>query len=301
MRVLVTGGSGFVGRNLIPYLRARNYEVIAPNRMELGGRIDRDTFWSKWLSPTPQAVVHLANRAHVMRDESADPISLYRHVNVDGTLGLARAAREAGVRRFVYLSSVKAMGEERNSPYRETDTPRPADPYGISKLEAEGGLLELAANHPEFEVVILRPPLVYGRGVKANFAQLIRWVRKGVPLPFGAIENSRSLIFVGNLASAIETSLAFPGKMGGVFLVRDGTDVSTAQLIRTIAREAGVSSRQLSVPAPLLKLALTLLGKADQAQRLMGSLTLDDSSFRKLTRWNPPFSLEEGLRETLDQ
>jgi nucleoside-diphosphate-sugar epimerase len=306
MKVLVTGASGFLGRALCDtLLRAEyaKYSIVPAVRSPRGlpdecvvGEIDGTTDWREALHGV-HAVVHLAARVHVMRDVAADPLAQYRAVNVDGTLNLARQAAAAGVRRFVFISSIKVNGEERAAAYTEADTPAPEDAYALSKWAAEQGLRQIAAE-AGLEVVILRPTLVYGPGVGANFLALLRAVACGVPLPLGAISNQRSLIYVGNLVDAILRCLEHPAAAGKTFLLSDSEAVSTPELVRRMAAALGRPTRLVALPVPLLRAAATLAGKSALAIRLLDSLSVDDTSIRRDLDWTPPFTLDEGLRET---
>ena len=306
MNVLVTGATGFVGSSLRIALAELGHRVRPAVRDSSGlaseamvGYIHTHTDWSAALSGC-DAVVHLAARVHVMRDAAADPLMAFRTVNVDGTLNLARQAAAAGVRRFVFLSSIKVNGEGRAEPYRETDQAAPRDPYAVSKWEAEQGLRALAAE-TGMELVILRPPLVYGPGVKANFQRLIRAVAKGLPLPLGAIDNRRSLLFLGNLVDAIRLCLEHPAAANRTYLLADGEDVSTPELVRRLARAMDRPAHLLAVPPAWFALAGQLLGKREEVARLLGSLAVDSSAIRADLGWKPPSSLDQGLRLTLDQ
>lgn len=268
MKVLVTGANGFIGRALVQDLRGRGHEVVTATRRPASncvgvGEIDGSTDWSAALQGC-DAIVHAAARVHQMKEEAADAEALYRRTNVDGTLNLARQTAASGVRRFIFLSSIKAMGE---AGHFTAETPcRPEDAYGRSKREAEEGLLQLAA--AGLEVVILRLPLVYGPGVKGNFASLMRVVEKGLPLPFGAVRNARSLLYLGNLTDVVALCLTHEAAAGRVFLPSDGVDVSTSELIRGIAKGMGRSARLLPVPPSLMMLAAGILGKGPAAARL---------------------------------
>ena len=245
-------------------------------------------------------VVHLAARVHVMDDTADDPLAAFRAVNVDGSLNLARQAAAAGVKRFVFISSVKVNGEHTQPglAFTETDEPNPQDAYGLSKHEAEQGLRQLAAN-TGMEVVIIRPPLVYGPGVKANFAALLRAVQRGWPLPLGAVHNQRSLVALDNLVDFIVTCITHPQAANQTFLVSDGHDLSTTELVRGMARAAGVPARLLQIPVWALQAGAALLGKGDAVQRLCGNLQVDISKARHLLGWVPPISVEEGLRRVV--
>jgi nucleoside-diphosphate-sugar epimerase len=232
-----------------------------------------------------------------MKDEVADPLAEYRRVNVDGTLNLARQAAAAGVKRFIFISSINVNGEQTSpfKPFTADDLVSPNDVTGISKWEAEQGLQQLAAE-TGMELVIIRPPLVYGPGVKGNFASMIKLVAKGLPLPLGAIHNQRSLVAVDNLVDLIITCIDHPAAANQVFLAGDGQDMSTTELLRGVARAMGKPSRLIPVPASLLMLGATVLGKKAMAQRLLGSLQVDISKARNLLGWEPPVSVDEGLK-----
>lgn len=261
------------------------------------GSIGPDTDWGAALSGV-DTVVHLAARVHVTDETAADPMAAFRQVNVLGTERLARSAAAAGVRRLVFLSSVKVNGEgTRGRAYTEGDAPAPEDGYARSKWEAERGLARIA-DETGLEVVVLRPPLVYGPGVKANFLALMRAIDRGLPLPLGAIDNRRSLLFVGNLADAVVRCIGHPGAAGKTFLLRDGEDVSTPELIRRLARALERPARLFPFPPALLKLAAGLAGRREAADRLLGSLTVDDSRIRRELGWAPPHGLDQGLRIT---
>jgi nucleoside-diphosphate-sugar epimerase len=234
---------------------------------------------------------------HVMADTAADPLEEFRRVNVQGTLNLAQQAAAAGANRFVFVSSIKVNGESTKlgAPFKADDVPAPKDAYGVSKMEAEQGLRELA-ERTGLEVVIIRPPLVYGPGVKANFAAMMRWLKRGVPLPMGAIHNQRSLVALDNLVDLLVACLAHPAAANQTFLVSDGEDVSTTELLRRMGQALGCPARLVPVPASWLKLTAAGVGKSDVAQRLCGSLQVDIEKTRRLMGWAPPISLDEGLR-----
>jgi nucleoside-diphosphate-sugar epimerase len=310
--ILITGATGFVGDALVRRLRADDVSwqvVVAVRRGGLFwpkgvlqcevGDLAHSTDWSTALNGV-SVVVHCAARVHVMRDTSVDPLEEFRHVNVQGTLKLARQAAAAGVRRFVFVSSIKVNGEatQPGGPFTADDVPAPLDPYGVSKMEAEQGLRQLSA-HTGMAVVIIRPPLVYGPGVKANFAALMRAVQRGWPLPLGAVHNQRSLVALDNLVDFIVTSITHPQAANQTFLVSDGQDLSTTELVRGMAQAAGVPARLLPVPVWALQAGATLLGKGDAVQRLCGNLQVDISKARSLLGWVPPVSVEEGLRRAM--
>lgn len=311
--ILVTGATGFVGSALANRLMADGAcggVVAALRRLDASlpegvkhvqvGDLLPNTNWNAALQQV-NAVVHCAARVHVMQDSANNPLDAYRHVNVQGTLNLARQAAQAGVRRFVFVSSIKVNGEATlpGKPFSADDEPAPLDPYGLSKMEAEQGLQEISAQ-TGMEVVIVRPPLVYGPGVKANFASMMRWVAKGVPLPLGAIHNARSMVALDNLVDLLVTCLRHPAATGQTFLVSDGVDVSTTQLLRRTAHAMGKPARLLPVPAVLLEWGAALLGKRDVAQRLCGSLQVDISKTRQLLGWSPPLTLDQGLRKAVE-
>jgi nucleoside-diphosphate-sugar epimerase len=258
--------------------------------------MDALTNWSATLAGV-EVVIHTAARAHIMRDEAADPLAEYRKVNVEGTLSLARQAANAGVRRFIFISSIKVNGEATADAraFSASDEPAPEDAYGVSKLEAEQGLMRLAAE-TGMAIVIIRPPLVYGPGVKGNFASMIKLVEKGLPLPLGAIHNKRSLVGIDNLVDLIIRCIDHPAAANQVFLVGDGEDLSTTELLHDVGKAMGKSVRLIPVPAEILQFGATLLGKKAMAQRLLGSLQVDISKTRKILDWKPPYTVEEGLR-----
>jgi UDP-glucose 4-epimerase len=261
------------------------------------GTINATTDWKAALAGCA-VVVHLAARVHVINDKARDPLAEFREVNTKGTLNLARQAAQAGVKRFVFISTIKVNGEGRDAPYRETDAAAPEDAYAISKWEAEQGLRQIAAD-TGLEVVILRPPLVYGPGVKANFLRLIRIVERGWPLPLGAIRNLRSLLYLGNFVDAIRLCVVHPAAAGQTFLLDDGKPVSTPELIRAVARALGRPARLLAVPVWMLEAAGMLLGKRAAVARLTGSLFVDGSAIRSRLGWMPPYSVEEGMAATV--
>ncbi|RJX30714.1 MAG: SDR family oxidoreductase [Oxalobacter sp.] len=297
-KILVTGANGFVGGALCKHLDKTDKDVIravrsitSPNETEFDG-IDPDGKYDAVLTEV-DVVIHLAARVHVMQDTAANPLDAFREVNTYGTLNLARQAAECGVRRFIFLSSVKVNGE--SGTFSDESAPQPKDPYGVSKWEAEEGLKKICSE-TGMEVVILRPPLVYGSGVTANFLQLMRAVDRGIPLPLGAIDNRRSLIYIGNLVDVITRCLDHPAVAGKTYLVSDGEDVSTTLLIRKLAKALGRSPRLLPIPSSALRLAGRLLGKGQQMDRLLDSLAVDAGSICKDLDWKPPFTMDEGLK-----
>jgi len=304
MKILITGAAGFVGRTLWSHLTDLGHTVLPIVRKECGhrdqvvfGDIGPASDWAELLGGC-DAVVHLAARVHVMKDDAENPVALYRSLNTDATLNIARQAAEAGVKRFVFVSSVKVNGEGRGTAYRETDIATPEDPYATSKWEAEQGLGQIATK-TGLEVVILRPPLVYGPGVKANFLHLAHAVKRGWPLPLGAISNRRSLLYLGNLVDAIRLCTEHPEASGQTFLLDDGEPVSTPELITRLADAMGRKPHLFKVPVPILEMAGRLLGRRAAVARLTGSLFVDSSAIRSRLGWLPPYSMQTGLRQTL--
>jgi nucleoside-diphosphate-sugar epimerase len=306
MSLLLTGATGFVGQHLVSALTQRNLPYQIAVRTQAGnsahpecisvGDINADTAWSHALKGVSN-VVHLAARVHITQETSSDAFAAFRAVNTAGTLNLARQAADAGVRRFVFLSSVKVNGEGSPHAYRETDTPAPEDAYAVSKWEAEQGLWEISAK-TSMQLVILRIPLIYGPGVGSNFLQLLQTVNKGWPLPLGAIHNRRSLLYVGNLVDAILVALEHPDAANKLYLLSDGQDVSTSQLVELIATALNKPTRLFSVPQGLLRAAAGVLGKSNDVDRLFGSLYLDSAKIQQELQWKPPFSMQAGLNET---
>lgn len=303
-KVMLTGANGFVGSALISRLESRSdVRVISAVRNgELGadciavGDIHGRTDFTEALAQV-DVVIHAAARAHIMRDEVSEPLAEYRKVNVEGTLNLARQAIAAGVRRFIFLSSIKVNGEAtvNGKKFSARDVPAPEDAYGVSKLEAEQGLLKLSAESG-MEVVIIRPPLVYGPGVKGNFASMIKLVDKGLPLPLGAIHNKRSLVGINNLVDLINRCLDHPAAANQIFLAGDDRDLSTTELLRGVGEAMGKPARLISVPSGLLRLGAGFLGRKAIAQRLLGSLQVDISETCNQLDWQPPSTVEDGLR-----
>lgn len=312
MTVLVTGANGFVGcalcawlgKNGIPVrgtIRALNSDPVCTEVVAIGN-LSSATDWTEALRNVDR-VVHLAARVHVMNDKSSNPLAEFRRVNVDGTANLARQAAAAGVRRFVYLSSIKVNGEftEVGQPFTADDVPAPEDPYGVSKYEAEV-LLRKIASETGMEVVIIRPPLVYGPGVKANFESMMRWLARGVPMPLAAVtQNRRSLVALDNLIDLIVTCLNHPAAANQTFLVSDGEDLSTADLLRRLGAALGHPAHLFYIPPLMLKLGAQLIIKPSIYQRLCGSLQLDITKTRGLLDWMPPVSVDEGLRRATEE
>ncbi|MCF4994978.1 NAD-dependent epimerase/dehydratase family protein [Pseudomonas syringae] len=304
-KILVTGANGFVGSALIRrLLSSQNKKIIALVRQTemqfpsevLVSVLSKDPDISAMDFDDVQSVVHCAARVHVMNDNSADPLADFREVNVKFTLDLARRAAEAGVKRFVFLSSIKVNGEETfpGHPFTADDTPSPMDPYGVSKMEAEQGLRSIAEQFG-IEVVIIRPVLVYGPGVKANFRSMMKWLDKGVPLPFGAIRNKRSLVSLDNLVDLIVTCLDHPRAANQTFMVSDDEDVSTTELLLRMGKALGKPARLIPVPSMFLNALALVLGRKDIARRLNGSLQVDIHKTRDLLGWNPIEGLDGGL------
>lgn len=308
-RVLVTGASGLLGRALCASLVGIcGVRGVVRRAAEVGlidgvqfvpGDLSADFDWSDALEGI-DLVVHCAARVHVMNDHSADPLAEFRKVNVDGTLRLAKQAADAGVRRFIFLSSIKVNGEFTlpGKPFIADQLPAPADPYAVSKYEAEKGLRALS-HEAQMEVVIIRPPLVYGPQVKANFLSMMHWLWRGVPLPLGKVtENRRSLVFLDNLVDLIITCIDHPAAANQTFLVSDGEDLSTAALLYRMAAALGRPVWLIPVPVSLIMLGSRLIGRSEIAQRLCGSLQVDISKVKETLGWSPPFGVDEGLKRT---
>lgn len=305
IKVLVTGANGFVGKALCAELLQQGFVITVATR-SLNNQvsieqivirsIDAKTDWASALKDI-DVVIHLAARVHVMNDNVPDALTQFRKVNVGGTLNLATQAAKAGIKRFIYISSIKVNGEftEVDKPFTEQDTANPQDAYAISKYEAEQGFL-LVAQQTGMDVVIIRPPLIYGPGVKANFANMLKAVKRGFPLPLGAINNKRSFVYVGNLVSLIVCCIVHPSASNQVFLVSDNHDLSTTELLQLCAKAIGVKSRLLPIPQNLIKRFAALLGKQSVAQRLCGDLQVDISKAYNLLGWKPPVTVTDGIK-----
>ena len=310
MKILVTGATGFIGKQLSRSLTDSGHEVHCTSRshtskdfasrelitcdLESAGNLDH-------LTTGCDAIVHLAGRAHVMSDDPATSESLYISANVDVTRKLAQSAARTGVKQMILMSSVKVNGESTTtgSPFTSQDTPNPQDPYGRSKTQAEQALWEVASTSA-LEGVVIRPPLVYGPGVRANFASLIGIVNRGMPLPLGSIQNKRSFVAIDNLIDCVATALQSSNAAGQTFLVSDGNDLSTPELIRYIASALDKSPTLFPFPPVLLKLAATSAGKRSAYDRLCGSLTVDIALTKQKLSWTPPFTVQESLQRTVD-
>ncbi len=308
-RILVTGASGFIGGALCSQMLAHGLIVRGITRsirkFPVGvesmtvGEIDDTTDWQEALTGC-SVVVHLAARAHVMAETAENPLAEFRRINMKGTLNLATQAARHGVRRFIFISSIGVNGAETFArPFSAGDLAAPHSSYAVSKHEAELALQALAVE-TGLEVVIVRPPLVYGPGAPGNFGSLMRWLQRGLPLPLGAIHNQRSLVALDNLVDLIVTCLTHPAAANQTFLVSDGEDVSTTELLRRMGQAMNLPARLIPVPAGLLEQAAALVGKRDMAQRLCGSLQVDIQKTRQLLGWKPLLTLDQGLKKAAE-
>lgn len=310
MKVLVTGANGFIGQAVLSRLNqmsdvtamgsVRHLAMVsdANSPLVMTADLSAQTDWSESLVGV-QVVIHTAARVHMIREAAQNPLEEFRRVNVQGTLNLARQAVRQGVRRFVFLSSIGVNGAETfDKPFTDQDPVAPHSPYAVSKHEAELGL-QAVAKETGMEVVIIRPPLVYGLDAPGNFGSLIRWLHRGVPMPLGAVHNKRSLVSLDNLVDLIKTCVMHPAAANHIFLVSDGEDVSTTDLLRRLGKALGKQPRLLTIPMSLLKIVATLMGKSDVAKSLCGSLQVDIKKNRRLLSWTPPQSLDEGLLRAL--
>lgn len=303
-QILITGATGFIGSNLCKQATNEGWAVRPVTRRAgaVGGIVIEDitlnTDWSAALKNV-DIVIHLAARVHIMDDSSNNPLEEFRRINTEATLNLAKQAAEYGIKRFIYLSSIKVNGEstQLGKPFTENDKYVPVDPYALSKYEAEQELLKLASE-TKMEVVIIRPPLVYGENVKANFLNMMKWLCKRLPLPFGTINNKRSLVALDNLVDFILTCVEHPAAANQIFFVSDDDDLSTSELLQQVAVVLGKKSRLFAINEKVIELSLSLIGKKDLAQRLCGSLQVDISKAKKLLNWTPIISVEEGLQKT---
>ena len=309
-KLLITGANGFIGRALIAKLGLEaNYFVRAsirkkiiqfPCQIEVVENMDasRVTNWADALRDI-DVVIHLIARVHVMDDKVADPLLEFRNINVNTTIALAKTAAKLGIKRFIFLSSVKVNGESTfHKPFSESDLPHPQDAYAISKWEAEEALREISKD-TGMEVVIIRSPLVYGPNVKANFLKVMQYIKRGIPLPLGAIQNKRSLIGIDNLVDFIATTIAHPKAAHQTFLISDDEDISTTDLLRRIGKHMGKPARLIPLHPKILSFLFKILGRQDFGDRLLGSLEVDITKAKKLLAWSPPKTLDEGLRATV--
>ena len=315
MRIFITGGSGFIGGALLESLvNSKNYistisrfDYESLNSLDLVvkgdiGQLNKNNKLSaavKDVLENTDVIIHLAGRAHIVADNSTNPLNEYRKINRDATLALARIAANSGVKRFVFLSSIGVNGNQNNKPFTERDKPNPEEDYAISKYEAEQGLLNLSKEF-DMEVVIIRPPLVYGPNAPGNFNTLLRWVLKGVPLPFGLIKNRRSFIALDNLTDFIIHCLNYkdtPLACGQVFLVSDGEDVSTSQFLRKVSKAVRSKTILLPIPVNTLQFILRVIGKGNTAERLFDSLQVDNSKAKELLNWQPIITMDKQLKK----
>ena len=303
-RCLITGASGFIGSALLNALSDKHFMAVpvyrqAYNNAACISDINEDTDWSSALENI-DVIIHSAARVHIMAESHHDSLTEFRKVNVDGTLNLARQAAKNGVQRFIYLSSIKVNGEStfQENAFTEHVREIPVDPYSLSKYEAESGLREIS-DETGMEVVIIRPPLVYGPNVKANFLNLVKLADTGVPLPFGAINNKRSMVYVENLVDFIIKCVVNPAAANQTFLISDGDDLSLKRLLRMMRTALGRPARLLSIPSVLFRIAGRLTGKAAVVDRLVGDLRVDSAKAQELLGWTPPFTIQQGIQATI--
>lgn len=306
-KILLTGANGFLGRAVYAELTLKGYDALCAVRrpFQLAGAktviitaLEEQTDWAEYLGGV-DCVIHTAARVHIANDTAQDPYKEFYKVNVIGTMNLAQQAAQCGVRRFIFISSIGVNGKQSTFPFLETDSPSPQDPYAISKFEAEQKLLALAKN-TGLQIVIIRPPLVYGDNAPGNFGSLVRWVSRGVPLPLGAVNNKRSFVALGNLVNFIVHCIGHPKAANEIFLISDGEDVSTTELIKRTAKAFGKRPMLVPVSVGLMKLAAKLIGKEELATRLFGSLQVDNSKARELLAWKPVITMDGQLQKTAD-
>lgn len=308
--LLITGANGFIGRALISKLALQtNYFIRAsvrkktiqfPRQIEVFENMEAssNTNWTDALRDI-DVVIHLLARVHVMHDKVANPLLEFRNINVNATIALAKIAAKQGIKRFIFLSTVKVNGESTfNKPFSELDLPHPQDAYAISKWEAEEALKKISKD-TGMELVIIRSPLAYGPNVKANFLKMIQYVKRGIPLPLGAIQNKRSLIGIDNLVDFIVTTISHPKAANHTFLISDDEDISTTDLLRRIGKHIGKPARLIPLHPRILSFLFNILGRQDFGDRLLGSLEVDITKAKKLLAWFPPKTLDEGLRVTV--
>ena len=302
MKILLTGGSGFVGKHLLAALDSK--EVVLMGRSKVSdfkgtwfcSKIDGETDFSECLKGI-DIVVHCAGRAHIVNEKNFDAIAMYRKINSEGTKNLAKQAAKAGVKRFIFISTIKVLGEktELGSTFRSTNPLNPQDPYSISKAEAELGLKAIGKTH-SMEIVIIRPPLVYGKGVKGNFKSLLKLISLPIPLPFGLMQNKRSLVSVENLVDLIVVCLKHPNAKNQTFLVSDDDDMSTSELFSRLAEAGGYKTYIFGFPHTMLYVFFLLLGKLQIYQRLFGSMQVSIEHTKSKLNWNPPFKADDALK-----
>ncbi len=308
--IVVTGATGFIGCHLLPTLDNQNLQIVLAVRHHLSkelnsdckvvnvGEIEENTDWTEALKEV-DTVIHLAARAHQLNDQAINPEAEFLRVNYEGTKTLVKQAIASGVKHFIFISSIGAMTTLSEHALTEESPCRPDSPYGRSKLQAEQSLIELCRNS-SMTWTILRPTLVYGAGNPGNMERLMKLIKTGFPLPLGAINNQKSFLYVDNLVDAIITCINHPNAKNKTFIVSDGEDLSTTDLIRRLAKALGKSPLLLPIPAELLRLTTKLLGKADIGDRLLGSLQVDSGKIRQMLDWTPPYTVDQGLQATAD-